>query len=40
MMDETHANSFEAIMSDVDFGPLQELIGVWKGDNGTDMAPE
>lgn len=27
-------------MSDVDFGPLQGLIGVWKGDNGTDVAPE
>ncbi|RLA06057.1 MAG: hypothetical protein DRQ54_07165 [Gammaproteobacteria bacterium] len=24
----------------VDFGPLAELIGVWKGDKGTDLAPE
>ena len=28
-------------MSDgTDFGPLQDLIGVWKGDQGTDLAPE
>ena len=28
-------------MSDkVDFGPLAELIGVWKGDKGSDLAPE
>ncbi|MBL4868915.1 MAG: FABP family protein [Pseudomonadales bacterium] len=26
-------------MSDVDFGPLQHLIGVWKGDKGIDIAP-
>ena len=28
-------------MSDkIDFGPLAELIGVWKGDRGIDIAPE
>ncbi len=28
-------------MSDkVDFGPLTELIGTWKGDKGSDLAPE
>ncbi len=26
--------------SEIDFGPLAELIGVWKGDKGTDVAPE
>ena len=26
-------------MSDIDFGPLQHLIGVWKGDKGVDVAP-
>ena len=25
---------------DIDFGPLKELIGVWKGGEGTDVAPE
>jgi hypothetical protein len=24
---------------DIDFGPLAPLIGVWKGDKGTDVAP-
>ena len=24
----------------IDYGPLQELIGVWKGDKGMDVAPE
>ena len=27
-------------MSDIDYGPLQCLIGVWKGDKGMDIAPE
>ncbi len=27
-------------MSEIDFGPLQVLIGTWKGDRGTDVAPE
>ncbi|MES0371001.1 MAG: heme-binding beta-barrel domain-containing protein [Mariprofundaceae bacterium] len=26
--------------SEIDFGPLSELIGVWKGDKGVDAAPE
>lgn len=26
--------------NDVDFGPLKELIGVWKGEDGVDVAPE
>ncbi len=26
--------------ADVDYGPLAELIGVWKGDKGMDIAPE
>ena len=26
--------------NDIDFGPLKDLIGVWKGDQGTDLAPE
>jgi hypothetical protein len=25
---------------DVDYGPLAELIGVWEGDKGLDIAPE
>jgi len=25
---------------DLDFGPLKDLIGVWKGDDGVDVAPE
>jgi hypothetical protein len=24
----------------IDFGPLKDLIGVWTGDKGTDIAPE
>jgi len=27
-------------MSDINYGPLAGLIGVWKGDKGTDIAPE
>ncbi|MDX8406599.1 MAG: heme-binding beta-barrel domain-containing protein [Mariprofundus sp.] len=27
-------------MSDIDYGPLTQLIGVWKGDKGMDIAPE
>ena len=27
-------------LTDVDFGPLQGLIGVWKGAKGMDVAPE
>ena len=27
-------------ISDIDYGPLKELIGVWKGDKGLDVAPE
>jgi hypothetical protein len=26
--------------TDIDYGPLNELIGVWKGDKGLDVAPE
>ena len=26
--------------NDVDYGPLKELIGIWKGDKGQDVAPE
>lgn len=26
--------------NDIDFGPLKDLIGVWKGDEGVDVAPE
>ncbi len=25
---------------DIDYGPLTELIGIWKGDEGIDVAPE
>jgi len=25
---------------DIDYGPLKELIGCWKGDKGIDVAPE
>ena len=25
---------------DIDYGPLIELIGIWKGDKGIDVAPE
>jgi hypothetical protein len=28
------------MMSEIDYGPLQQLIGIWKGDKGTDIAPE
>ncbi|MCP4459505.1 MAG: FABP family protein [Cytophagales bacterium] len=27
-------------VKEIDYGPLQELIGVWKGDKGMDIAPE
>ena len=27
-------------IKDIDYGPLAELIGVWKGDKGLDVAPE
>lgn len=27
-------------MTDVDYGPLQSLIGEWRGDRGMDKAPE
>lgn len=26
--------------NNVDYGPLKDLIGVWKGDDGVDVAPE
>lgn len=26
--------------TDVDYGPLTSLIGIWKGDKGMDVAPE
>jgi len=26
--------------SDVDYGPIIQLLGCWKGDQGTDIAPE
>ena len=26
--------------NEIDFGPLADLIGVWQGDQGTDLAPE
>jgi hypothetical protein len=26
--------------NDVDFGPLKDLIGVWEGDEGVDVAPD
>jgi len=26
--------------NDIDYGPLSGLLGVWKGDKGTDIAPE
>ena len=28
------------IINKIDYGPLSELIGVWKGDKGVDIAPE
>jgi len=27
-------------MSEINYGPLQQLIGTWKGNQGTDIAPE
>lgn len=27
-------------MPDIDYGPLQQLIGTWKGGGGLDVAPE
>lgn len=24
----------------IDYGPLREFIGIWKGDNGLDVSPE
>ncbi|MEN8130533.1 MAG: heme-binding beta-barrel domain-containing protein [Pseudomonadota bacterium] len=27
-------------IKDIDYGPLTELIGVWKGDKGLDISPE
>lgn len=27
-------------LNDLDFGPLTDLIGVWKGKDGVDVAPE
>ena len=27
-------------MTDIDYGPLSELIGIWQGDKGLDVAPE
>jgi len=29
-----------SIIEGVDYGPLAALIGQWRGDNGTDVAPE
>lgn len=29
-----------SITSSIDYGPLQRLIGIWKGDKGLDIAPE
>ena len=26
--------------SQIDYGPLSELIGIWKGNRGTDIAPD
>jgi len=26
--------------NDIDFGPLADLVGTWKGDKGIDIAPE
>jgi len=26
-------------MSDIEYCPLARIIGVWKGDNGTDVLP-
>lgn len=30
----------EETVVEVNYGPLKELIGVWKGDKGMDIAPE
>ena len=27
-------------IKDIDYGPLTELIGIWQGDKGMDVAPE
>lgn len=27
-------------MNDIDYGPLKELIGIWTGNKGVDIAPE
>ncbi|WP_038247659.1 heme-binding beta-barrel domain-containing protein [Ghiorsea bivora] len=27
-------------MAEINYGPLAQLIGTWKGDKGTDIAPE
>lgn len=27
-------------LTEIDYGPLTDLIGVWKGDKGMDIAPE
>jgi len=27
-------------MTEINYGPLHQLIGTWKGDKGTDIAPE
>ncbi len=27
-------------LNDIDYGPLQSLIGIWRGDKGMDIAPE
>ena len=26
--------------TDLDYGPLTDMIGVWKGDHGVDVAPD
>ena len=30
----------DSIIDGIDYGPLAELAGVWKGDTGMDVAPE
>ncbi len=30
----------EIFMADVNFGPLKNLIGIWKGEKGMDIAPD
>ncbi|MDX8404055.1 MAG: heme-binding beta-barrel domain-containing protein [Mariprofundaceae bacterium] len=30
----------EINMDEINYGPLEKLIGIWKGDKGTDIAPE